>query len=127
MHLSEKILILKGIEPFASVSDNELAVIAEKTDPVTFSAGKTIIAPYDMATKAFILVSGETDPFAPEGSILAYESLLFGTEVKTGITAKTNVQCLEVSRGHFFTMIYELSEIPLFLMKQSPDQWEANR
>jgi CRP-like cAMP-binding protein len=67
--ISEKIVLLKGIELFESLSVGELAAIGSVAEEVDYPAGEIIIKEGDAGDTLFLMVSGEVSVIKDLGEI----------------------------------------------------------
>jgi CRP-like cAMP-binding protein len=67
--ISEKIVLLKGIELFESLSVGELAAIGSVVEEVDYPAGEIIIKEGDAGDTLFLMISGEVSVSKDMGGI----------------------------------------------------------
>ena len=67
--ISEKIMLLKGIELFKSLSVGELAAIASVVEEIDYPVGEIIIQEGDAGDTLFLMVSGEVSVIKDLGEI----------------------------------------------------------
>lgn len=105
--------LLAKVPLFATLSQPELARIAEALVPITYAAGETIIAEGDYGQEFFILAQGETrvtirgeevNRLGP-GDYFGELALLNKAPRKATVTALSPVQCLTLSRSDFIRLM----------------------
>jgi len=57
----EKVIILKSIDIFSEISENDLIAVATQLKEITFAIGDKIIKQGDLGTSMYIIVDGEVD------------------------------------------------------------------
>jgi CRP-like cAMP-binding protein len=67
--ISEKIVLLKGIELFESLSVGELAAIASVAEEVDYPAGEIIIQEADAGDTLFLMIRGEVSVIKDLGGL----------------------------------------------------------
>jgi len=57
----EKVIILKSIDLFSEIPENDLLTLAMEFETIQYSSGKTVINQGDIGTSMYVLISGEVD------------------------------------------------------------------
>lgn len=55
----EKVIILKSIDLFSKISEEDLLVVAMEIETIEYQAGRMVIKQGDLGTSMYIIVSGE--------------------------------------------------------------------
>ncbi len=111
MTISERLFILRSIEPFNLLSDTELAVIAGAVVERHYDAGRHIASKDKPARALIITIRGSLADSEGNGLpvILGIEELLTGTALPFDVYASQpkGADCFLINKGHFFTILYE--------------------
>ncbi|HBN08100.1 MAG TPA: Crp/Fnr family transcriptional regulator [Cyanobacteria bacterium UBA8530] len=110
MTLTEKAFALRAVPPFDRLNDSELALVAEATKFRLFAPGERIASADGVLQKLYVRISGAVfsgNEHFP--AVFGAPSLLFGHSLERDLIAcpETGASCLLISKGHFFTLIYE--------------------
>ena len=109
MTIIDKVLALKAVEPFTSLEEAELFVIATVTIARVYQRGERIFSAGQPSSWLYILVRGRI--VFPDGSltpgVIGIESLLLDTVIERDLLADTETECLLVAKEHFFTIMHE--------------------
>ncbi len=115
--LVERFFALRDVPPFDRLYDSELLLIAGAAVERTYTPGHVIVSNNKLLKALFITVSGwledETGRRLPQ--VFSPEFLLLGIPAENDIkaSAEQGAVCLLISKGHFFTMLYECPALAL--------------
>lgn len=111
MSLTERFFRMRAIAPFDRLYDGELAIIAQAAIPRRYAPGHRLLSAYKPPNALFIVLEGSlTTPSGdPLPRIFSPEYLVMGLPLEQDVIAdaKTGALCLLISKGHFFTLLYE--------------------
>jgi CRP-like cAMP-binding protein len=125
MMLVEKIFELRKLPLFEDMPLGELAKVAEvardreyRPGQLVHSAGKPVQRLYLVVRGGLVSESGTELP-----RTIGVESLLFDVPLAEGVIAdqQEGATCLVVSKGHFFTTVYEGSGVAARLLRRDDD------
>jgi len=57
----EKVIILKSIDLFSEIPENDLLTLAMEFETIQYSSGKVVINQGDIGTSMYVLINGEVD------------------------------------------------------------------
>jgi len=57
----EKVIILKSIDLFSEIPENDLLTLAMEFETIEYDKGKTVIKQGDIGTSMYVLISGEVN------------------------------------------------------------------
>jgi len=113
----ERFFKLQDVPPFDRLYDSELSLIAHATVQRTYEPGHVILSSNKMLKALFIVVEGWLED--SEGhrlpQVFSPEFLLMGIPAESDVKAsrERGAVCLLISKGHFFTMLYECPALAL--------------
>ncbi len=117
MTLIERFFKLRDVPPFDRLYDSELSLITEATVQRFYEPGHVILSSNKLLKALFIVVDGWLED--GEGrrlpQVFSPEYLLMGIPADGDMTAskERGAICLLISKGHFFTMLYECPVLTL--------------
>lgn len=125
--LIERFFKLRDVPPFDRLYDSELGLIAGATVQRTYAPGYVILSSNKLLKALFITVDGwlEDHDGRRLPQVFSPEYLLMGIPADGNVMAskEAGALCLLISKGHFFTMLYECPALTLgFSELQGPDQ-----
>ena len=117
----EIVFALQSQDPFSSLNDAELEILAEAWVERRFAAGALVLGTGEPFHRLLIRLEGQWVCDGKElPNVLGVQSLLAGEEGPGEIRAGSDgVRCLTLSRGHFFTLINECPAILLSLLSRA--------
>jgi len=122
MTIIEKIFALKKLNPFNLLKDSELSIIAEVAEERRYAPGEIVISEGKILQKLYIVIDGQILKENEQKSIPAVfgtESLLFDIPISDILRASSSkgAVCLNITKRHFFTTIYECPELLLSFLE----------
>ncbi len=126
----DKVLILKRVPVFASCTDEQLHLIADRTRLVEFKKGETIYREGDPANAFYIISSGRLRVFTANGpdektltvlhngDSFGEISLLTGETHSATVQALNDTLILELQKGDFDDVINRIPSLVLYLSRQ---------
>lgn len=122
MRLIEKIFTLQNQPPFDTLRHSELILTANIAKVKKYSKGATLIPKETPVQSLFIIQKGEA---TYDGEIISgffgAEELMNDATLKESVIAQSDIQALIISKGYFFTLIYECPGIMIELLKYFDD------
>lgn len=125
----DKLRILKRIPLFASLSGEELALVAEKTRLVEFKAEETVYREGDAADAFYVVASGRLKVYTDAGGreqVLAYLhkgdslgeiSLLTGETHSASVRSQSDALVLKLEKVDFDDVINRIPSLVLYLSR----------
>jgi len=111
--LRRRLNALRGVELFASFSEDELKTLAERLVHAPFARGDVITRQGAVAHWLYILVGGEAEVWfeqadarrllaaLPSGSVFGEMGMLTGEPRRASVTAKSDVECYRLDKAGF--------------------------
>lgn len=122
----ERLFALRDLVPFSRLQDGERAIIVgaaveRRYEPghLLASAGKPVRALFVVLEGGLVDAAGQALP-----RVFGYASLLTGLPIAQAVRAAPvqGATCLAISRGYFFTILYECPELAAgFLDMETPE------
>lgn len=113
----ERFFKLRDVAPFDRLYDSELSLIAGAAVQRTYAPGHVIVSSGKLLKALFIVVDGclEDSEGRRLPQVFSPEFLLMGIPAEGDIkaSAEQGATCLLISKGHFFTMLYECPALAL--------------
>jgi len=124
MRLIEKIFILQNQSPFNILRHTELILTANIANVKKYAKGSTLISNDFPVQNLFILKKGEASYKGKNISgFFGAEELMNDVTLEESVIAQTDIEALIISKGHFYTLIYECPEFMIELLSH----FEKNR
>ncbi len=126
MTVIERFFKLRDVPPFDRLYDSELSLIAEAAVQRTYAPGHVILSSNKLLKALFITLDGWLEDAAGKRmpSVFSPEYLLMGIPADGDVIAskERGAVCLLISKGHFFTILYECPMLTLgFSELHGPD------
>jgi CRP-like cAMP-binding protein len=115
--LGRRLKALRGVEVFASFSDEELKALADRLVYAPFARGGVITRQGMVAHWLYILVAGEAEVWLeqdgerrllttlPAGSVVGEMGMLTGEPRRATVTAKSDAECYRLDKAGFEEVI----------------------
>jgi small-conductance mechanosensitive channel/CRP-like cAMP-binding protein len=115
--LVRRLKALRGVEIFASFSEDELKALADRLIPAPFARGDVITRQGMVAHWLYILVAGEAEVWLeqqgerrllttlPAGKVFGEMGMLTGEPRRATVTAKSDVECYRLDKAGFEEVI----------------------
>ena len=113
----ERFFTLRDVPPFDRLYDSELSLIADAVVQRCYEPGHVIVSSNKLLKALFVTVEGWLED--GEGrrlpDVFSPEFLLMGVPPENDVKASSEqgAVCLLISKGHFFTMLYECPALAL--------------
>lgn len=118
MQLVEKIFTLQNTLPFDTLRHSELILTANIAKVKKYVKGSILIDKDALVQNLFIIRSGEAIYKEKRTSnLFGAEELLNDVTLNENVVANTDIEALVISKGHFYTLIYECPEFMIELIK----------
>jgi small-conductance mechanosensitive channel/CRP-like cAMP-binding protein len=116
--LGRRLKALRGVEIFASFSEEELKALADRLVHAPFARGDVITRQGMVAHWLYILVAGEAEVWLeqegerrllttlPAGSVFGEMGMLTGEPRRATVTAKSDVECYRLDKAGFEVVIH---------------------
>jgi len=122
MKIIDKIFTLQNRSPFNTLRHSELVLTANITKVKKYSKGTTIIYKDSPIQNLFIIEKGEASyKNSPISSFFGAEELLNDVVLEENVVAQTDIEALVISKGHFYTLIYECPGLMIEIIKYYED------
>jgi CRP-like cAMP-binding protein len=116
--ISEKIVLLKGIELFESLAVGELAAIGSVVEEVDYPAGEIIIKEGDTGDTLFLMIRGEVSVIKDLGESNEIEIDLFGDTARSvSIRTEKPSAFMVLYKQEFKEIVREYPQIALEICK----------
>ena len=127
MTLTERLYTMKQLPLLSGLGETELFLLAEVSRWRTFAPGKVLHDAGENVSRLYLTLSGqaEREDGTPVAGVFDVVSLLYGQPIAQSLrVSKTApLECLCLSKGHFFTLINECPGVLLNLLK--PESWDS--
>ena len=121
----ERMELLRGVQLFHGVGDEDLATIAAKANEVSFDPGRTIVRQGEVGTGFFMIVSGiarvvrdgETLSRLGPGEFFGELSLLDGQPRIANVVAEEPTTCLAIASWDFEAILASEPGVALAVLR----------
>jgi len=118
MELIDKIFALQNRAPFNVLRHSELILTANITKVKKYHKGETIIYKDSSVQNLFIIEDGKASYKDREiSNFFGAEELLNEVTLAENVTAKSDINALVISKGHFYTLIHECPSLMIEIIK----------
>jgi len=122
MKIIDKVFSLQNRSPFNTLRHSELVLTANITKVKKYSKGSTIIYKDSTIQNLFIIEKGEASYKEKNiSNFFGAEELLNDIVLDENVIAKTDIEALVISKGHFYTLIHECPGLMIDLIKYYED------
>jgi len=118
MKLIEKIFTLQSRSPFDTLRHSELILTANISKVKKFEKGSILIEKDNPVQNLFVIKNGEASYKEKRISdFFGAEELLNDVVLNESVIAQSDIEALVISKGHFYTLIYECPGMMIELIK----------
>lgn len=119
MNLAKKIFVLKNETVFSSLSSSELILAANIAKVRKYPKGSTIIQRNTPVQNIFIL-NNKSVQYKEKtiSKCFGAEEMLNDVVLNEDVIAKDETEAIIISKGHFYTLVYECPYFMIDLLKE---------
>lgn len=119
MNLVEKIFILKNETVFSSLSNAELILVANIAKTRSYSKGSAIVE-QNMPIQNIFILKDKNATYKEKvlAKCFGAEEMLNDVTLEEDIVAQEDIEVILISKGHFYTLVYECPSFMIDLLKE---------